>query len=115
MGFHEGRVMMTASGETETTTPAPGEPEPKAADGMRKLDIAAGGDEVPVGPLGGPAPKTRERLLAEQELASGSEAERAAIDAEKEKAKADAEAAAAAAANQPAPAPAPAPEPAPLT
>lgn len=33
----------------------------------RKLDVAVGGGEVPMGPLGGPAPKTREQLLKEQE------------------------------------------------
>lgn len=43
----------------------------------------------PGGPLGGPVPKTRERLLAEQELASGAEAEREAIDAAKEEIKAE--------------------------
>lgn len=32
----------------------------------RKLDDALGGDEAPIGPLGGPEPKTREELLDEQ-------------------------------------------------
>ena len=86
---------------TDETTPTPPADETPAAEGMRKLDIAAGGGEVPIGPLGGPTPKTRERLLAEQELASGSEAEREAIDAAKEEVKAEAEAAA----NPPAEAP----------
>jgi hypothetical protein len=42
------------------------ETKPAPAEGMRELDPAAGGGQVPIGPLGGPTPKTREQLLAEQ-------------------------------------------------
>lgn len=56
-------------------------------EGMRPLDEAAGGGEVPLGPLGGPAAKTMTELLAEDEAKSdpGRKAERAAIDAAKAK------------------------------
>ena len=54
------------------TPPAPDAP---AAEGMRKLDIAAGGDEVPVGPLGGPVAKTREELVVEENTAIKEQAE----------------------------------------
>jgi hypothetical protein len=60
-------------------------------EGMRYLDDAVGGDLVPIGPLGGPAPKTREEMLAEQEVAEeASEAEeRKLVDAAKAKLVAD--------------------------
>ena len=50
--------------------------------GTRKLDDAAGGDEIPAGPLGGPHFKTNDTLNAER------------IAKEKEQAEADAAAAA---------------------
>lgn len=50
---------------------------------MRKLDEAAGGGEVPVGPLGGPTFKTNDQLNAERIKAEEARAaeEKAAADA----------------------------------
>lgn len=40
---------------------------PEKSTTTRELDKAVGGGEAPVGPLGGPEPKTREELLKEQD------------------------------------------------
>ena len=74
---------------TDTTAggAAPAEEAPPA-EGMRKLDEAVGGGEVPIGPLGGPAPKTRERMIAEDEVKQEMQ-DREAIDAAKEEVKAE--------------------------
>jgi len=69
----------------DTTQGAPAETPP--AEGMRKLDDAVGGGEVPIGPLGGPTLKTREQMIAEQEAATEASTaeERKLIDAAKAK------------------------------
>src|SRR5262245_60407352 len=51
------------------------EPEAPPAEGMRRLEKAAGGDEVPQGPLGGPEFKTREELVIEENTAIKEQAE----------------------------------------
>src|SRR5215470_1887851 len=54
--------MATAPDNPPTTPPADSPP----SEGMRKLDEAAGGGEVPIGPLGGPQFKTNDQLNAER-------------------------------------------------
>ena len=76
----------------DTTAGAPPAEKPAPPEGMRYLDDAVGGDLVPIGPLGGPAPKTREEMLAEEEVTAekSEEEERKLIDAAKAKIVADA-------------------------
>lgn len=72
--------------QDDTAAGAPA-PKPEPPEGMRYLDDAVGGGLAPIGPLGGPAPKTREQMLAEQEVATdaSTKAERKLIDEAKAK------------------------------
>src|SRR5262245_58046812 len=59
-----GVILTPGDGQQAAAAPAP-EAETPASEGKRKLDKAAGGDEVPLGPLGGPELKTREEMVVE--------------------------------------------------
>lgn len=78
----------------DTTAGAPAAEKPTPPEGFRYLDDAVGGDLVPVGPLGGPAPKSGDQLRGEARLKEREE--ETALDklADEAQAKRDAEAAA---------------------
>jgi hypothetical protein len=66
---------------TAPTNP-PAEPKNPTPEGMRELDAAVGGGTVPIGPLGGPAPKTNAELNAERIAAEDKAKEQERAEAE---------------------------------